>query len=516
MDKNYMKRKFKKESCLLLLASLILSSFITLLTPSEAFASDPLTNHYTNWPQMTDISEDSAVLMDADSGAVLYSLDRDIKRFPASITKIMTCLLTLENADMTDTVTMTETGMEAAYGGSSNIQPVLGEQFTVEQCLYMLMLKSANDIAAQLAEYVGGSVDGFVGMMNARAAKLGCTGTHFHNPNGLPDEEHYTTAYDMALIMQECLKNASFRKIISTVTYTVPATNKTASARTYQNHCKLIVSGDTESYYPYCIGGKTGYTDAALRTLVGAAEKDGMTLIAVTMHGPTNQDFKDMAALFNYGFSNFTTEAAAPDADGKSASGSITLPRGFSLSNLTKEVTSGTDGKTVTTYSYEKNFMGKTVTEAGTVSAASPASVATVPQAGVSPAKIIFILAGAAVLFALVFYIYLRIQAEKKRRKRMEMLRRRRKMRAEREKSGENASGGSQTVQKKYIRPNRNPEDILYPRYRTADRTSGQAVRKENQQNKNVRAPHPESVSTDGTSPVNSAQAPSRHTGDPV
>lgn len=320
---------------------------------------DPLTNHLTNWPQMTEINEDSAVLMDADTGAILYSLDRDVQRIPASITKIMTCLLVLENTQMDEVVTMTEAGMAEAYGGSSNISPVLGEQFTVEQCLYMLMLKSANDIAAQLAEYVGGSVEAFVQMMNDRCAQIGTTGTHFNNPNGLPGDNHYTTAMDMALIMQECLRNETFRQIISTPVYTVPPTNMTETERTYENHCKLIIESDTDHYYPYCIGGKTGYTDLAWRTLVTAAEKDGRTLICVTLHGPDNSDFTDHKNLLEYGFNSFYNYDFGSEAGEEwDLTGGVTIPIGFDLSGLTKEEKTLDDGSIRTVYTYENNPVG--------------------------------------------------------------------------------------------------------------------------------------------------------------
>ena len=264
----------------------------------------PTTNELPAWPQMDDITENACVLMDADNGGIMAWLNGNEQRVPASTTKIMTCLLTLENAEMDEIVTMTEAGIEYTVNGSSNAATSLGEQFTVKDCLYMLMLKSANDIAAQLAEHVGGTVDDFVAMMNERAAGLGCKNTHFHNPNGMPDDEHWTTAYDLALIMQECLKNETFREIISTRIWHVPPTNMMSEERIYQNHCALILE-DSEYYYPDCIGGKTGYTDLAWRTLVCAAERDGRTLICVVMHGYEKSDFRDAKKLFEYGFNNF-------------------------------------------------------------------------------------------------------------------------------------------------------------------------------------------------------------------
>lgn len=378
----------------------------------EVMASDPITNHLTGWPSMTDINESSAVLMDADTGAVLYSLNRGEQRYPASITKIMTCLLAIEKGDLGETVTMTEAGLKEAYLGSSNIVPVLGEEFTLEQCLYMLMLKSANDIATELAVHFGGSVEGFTDMMNARAAEMGCTGTHFNNANGLPDTNHYTTAYDMGLIMMNCIRNETFRKILGTSVYTVPPTNKTATERIYQNHCKLIIEG-TEFYYENCLGGKTGYTDSAWRTLVSAAEKDGMTLVCVTMHGPDTTDFKDHKALFEYGFNNFSHVSVGGDSGGASA-GQVTLPSSVSASSLAySDVTEGAE--TVRYYTYEDNPVGRatvqaeaatgTETDRGDVSAPAGAGTqgeetAAGAEQGTGSGK-----TGRTILFALIFSV---------------------------------------------------------------------------------------------------------------
>ena len=315
--------------------ALLTAIIMIVSTPLTALASDPLTNHIEGWPQMEDINELTAVVIDADNGAILYSLDRDVQRHPASITKIMTCLLTLENASMDEEVTIGQEALDVAIAGNANIAPVLGEVFTVEQCLYMLMLKSANDIAVELAVHVAGSVDAFCEMMNERAAAVGCTNTYFANPNGLPNEKHHTSAYDMALIMRECLKNETFRKIIATWSYTVPATNKTAEPRTYENHNRLIDT-TSEYYYSSCIGGKTGYTDLAMRTLVCAAERDGRTLIAVTMGGADRSDFVDIAKLFEYGFNNFSTTETT---DSSGMTGSYTLPNGLPPTLTTAEST---------------------------------------------------------------------------------------------------------------------------------------------------------------------------------
>ena len=363
-----------------LAAGLMIGLLMIGLLPVTALASDPLTNHIDGWPQMEDINELTAVVIDADNGGILYSLDRDTPRHPASVTKIMTCLLVLEKTSMTDQVTMGQEALDVAIAGNSNINPILGETFSVEDCLYMLMLKSANDVAVQLAVQVAGSVDSFCAMMNERAAAIGCTGTHFVNPNGLPDPNHVTTAYDIALIMRECLKNPTFRKIIATKSYTVPATNMTAEPRYYENHNRLI--DDTgEYYYPYCIGGKTGYTDAAMRTLVAAAEKDGRTLIAVTMGGADRSDFTDMVKLFEYGFNNFSVTRTSDDSG---RTGSYTLPASLPPNLTTEEGVADAQGRPVLNYIYDgKIKVGelRSKEEAGTTHVADYSAAPAAPAA---------------------------------------------------------------------------------------------------------------------------------------
>jgi len=403
------------------------------LGAQDVLASDPLSNHMTNWPQMTDISCGSAAVMDASDGAILYSLDREVKRYPASITKILTCLLVIENCKMTDTVTIGQDAMDVAIAGNSNIVPVLGEQFTVEQCLYMLMLKSANDIAVSLADTVSGDTASFAELMNKRAAEMGCTGTHFTNPNGLPDENHYTTAGDMALIMSNCIQNETFRKIVSTTVYTVPATNKTATERTYQNHNKLIIK-DSGFYYQYCIGGKTGYTNDALRTLVAAAEKDGKTLTAVTMYAPTNQDFTDIVSLLEYGFSNFSEQNVTVSVNGTETSGTVTLPSGITSDQLTAEKGTDGSGNTIYRYYYEKLPVGTGTevkkAEPTSVPAASAADSANSSSSGtsgksgkgISALRIILIILAVIVgaVLALMIFVLIRnarIRAARRRRR---------------------------------------------------------------------------------------------------
>ena len=303
-------------------AAAILTISTTMTVPSVAavnnanqFSVD--TNSWTGWPQAPDILCSTGILMDADTGQILFNKGMDDQRFPASITKIMTALLAIEDSTPDQQVTFTATGMADAYSGVSNINPQLGESFTMEQCLYMMMLKSANDVATQVAETIAGSVPAFVDKMNQKAQQLGCTNTHFNNANGLPDVNHYTSARDMALITREAFKNETFRKIVSTQRYEVPATAM-SGPRVYDNHHQMLLSG-TRWTYEGCLGGKTGYTDSAQSTLATYSEKNGMNLIAVVLHGPGDDAvYMDTISLMDYGFENFKPkDSGLVTADGK-------------------------------------------------------------------------------------------------------------------------------------------------------------------------------------------------------
>ena len=336
---------------IVMIPSLLMGS-ISCAADDADLADVPLSNLMEGWPQMSQISEASGIVMDADNGAVLYSLNRDTIRYPASITKILTALLVIENCPLDGIVTMTDAGIQMVIGGSANAKTVLGEEFTVEQCLYMMLLKSANDIANQLAEYCGGSLSHFAEMMNEKAASLGCENTHFTNPSGMPDSDHYTTAEDMARIMRACLENETFLRISRAEGVTIPPTNKTAESREYTNHNQLIIKGG-EYYYEPCISGKTGYTDSAWRTYIGAAEKDGRKLIVCLMRGPDKSDFVDAANLFEYGFNEFD-KLEVPG-------GSVTLPKGFTLDDTTMETQTLSDGSVLISYYYDKLPVGSAV-----------------------------------------------------------------------------------------------------------------------------------------------------------
>lgn len=249
------------------------------------------------------IQSEGAVVIDAATGTVLYGKNQNTRYYPASITKLMTALLVLENCQLGDTVTFSRTATENLESGAVSLKLTEGDKLTVEQCLYGLLLKSANDVANGLAEKVSGSVSGFAGLMNQKAAALGCTGTHFVNPNGLNDSNHYTTPYDMALIARAAFQNDTLRKIDTTLSYKFPAT-KNAGERTITMGHKMMYSTDSR-YYPGIIGGKTGYTSKAGNTLVTGAEKNGVRLIAVVMKSKSTH-YADTKALLDYGFAKST------------------------------------------------------------------------------------------------------------------------------------------------------------------------------------------------------------------
>lgn len=247
------------------------------------------------------VSADSAVLMDADTGEILYSKNIDDAYPPASTTKIMTALLTLEKCKLDDVVTV---GKNPPLADGSKIYIYEGEQLTVKQLLYGMLLPSANDCAEALAEHIGGSMDGFAKLMNERAKELGCKNTNFVNPSGLYNENHKTSARDLALIMSELSKHPEYKEIATTLAYKIAPTNKSTLERPLWNENKLIqqYSG---YYYPYCIGGKTGYTIQSQHSYVSVSVKDGRRLVVALVHDSQKTFFRDAINLFNYGYNGF-------------------------------------------------------------------------------------------------------------------------------------------------------------------------------------------------------------------
>ena len=254
----------------------------------------------------------AAILMDADTGAILYAKNAYDTMYPASITKIMTALVTIENCSQEDIVTYTADCINQLPYDASRYGVVAGEQVTIKDSLYMLLLRSANEVAIGLANHVAGNEAAFGELMTARAKEAGALNTNFTNASGLHQDTHYTTAYDMAMIAKDAIKNTTFAQVWGSPSYIISPTNKVARENKIWHTHQMIVN-TRAAYYSYAKAGKTGYTDAAGRTLVTYASKNGMNLICVVMKSTTASVCKDTRALFEYGFDNFKKVNAEND-----------------------------------------------------------------------------------------------------------------------------------------------------------------------------------------------------------
>lgn len=255
----------------------------------------------------------TSILIDVKTGTILSENKANQKMYPASLTKIMTAILVIEVGNLSDVITIDDDTPHEIEG--SHIALEEGEILTLKDLLYAVMLPSANDAALALAKHYGGSEEKFVKIMNDRAKELGAYNTHFVNPHGLHDPDHYTTAADLALIARYAMENETFREIVKTASYQIPPTNKKDETRYLHNYNRLIynpsynqiyVDGEyIAPTYEYATGIKTGYTPEAGNTLVASASKDGTDLIAVIMNGISLEMYQDAHNLFNYGFREF-------------------------------------------------------------------------------------------------------------------------------------------------------------------------------------------------------------------
>ncbi len=445
-----------------------------LAADTESDAAATQAEDSSLWPAGPEVLAESAVLMDAATGDILYQKNMDQQMYPASITKIMTCLLALENSSLDDTVVFSYDAVYKNETDSSHIARDVDEEMSMEDTLYAVMLESANECAYAVAEHVGdGDYQTFIDMMNERAVELGCTNTHFTNANGLPDEEHVTTAHDMALIAREAIKNDTFREIIGTTLYVIPPTNKHDEETYLNNHNRMInnYKGD-EHLYEYCIGGKTGYTQAAGNTLVTYAEKGDQLLICVVLQ--TSAAYDDSIALFEYGFNDFQSlniaknETRFGDASGTGdgimtfdgvevyaeldPEAEVVLPDGVSLSAATAELSTDTASGDVLgtlTYTYGGRTVGSAdilstiaeaqtltpeeeseVTEADTVANNSASSVRTSGERRMGRGARIALIVIIIVVVILIFFLIATRRARRRRRRK-------------KQKAGSHASKGS-------------------------------------------------------------------------
>ncbi len=333
------------------------------------------------WPSEVSVTSPSAIVMEMNTGTVLYDKNSNEQLYPASITKIMTTMLALEHADLNEVVTFSDEAIDNTEG--SGIARDYGEQMSMEECLYAVMLESANECAYAVAEHVAGTMEAFVDMMNAKAKELGCENTHFMNPHGLHDDNHYTSSYDMALIAKAAYENETFRIITGTKARMIPPTNKHEEETPLQNHNKLLHRYQSGNYvYEYCTGGKTGYTTMANSTLVTFAEKDGMALVCVVMNTDRVSEWTDSRTLFDYCFDNFqmmniseyeSNYNVQDEVNEKSISGSqpfveidkdacIIMPKTAEFTDATSEVALNKDVSKIAgsiSYTYADRIVGK-------------------------------------------------------------------------------------------------------------------------------------------------------------
>lgn len=270
-----------------------------------------LCTYGVSYGENLDLSGEAAILIDYDTKAILYEKNINQQLYPASTTKMITAILAIERGNLDDIITVDQEVVDLTKGSHIALEP--GEELTLKELLYALLIPSANDAALAIGKYISGSVDGFVQLMNEKAKEIGATNTNFSNPNGLHVDTHVSTAHDLAMIAQYAMHNETFRHYVNTVTYTIEPTNKKTEPRYLKNTNKLLFSNEKidldgkaiPAKYEYASGVKTGYTSQAQNCLVSFAEKDGQRLIAVVMKSNGNYVYSDSHKLLNFGFENY-------------------------------------------------------------------------------------------------------------------------------------------------------------------------------------------------------------------
>lgn len=449
-------------------AAAVLAVSMTVLLAADVHADDtmtyeealqaaydivPDTNNIRGWPQGPHVYGNSAVVVDMDSGAVLYGKKADERHYPASITKLMTALVALENSEPDDEVLFSQDSVSFLEYGDASIGMTPGEILSMNDAMYGMLLASANEVSYAIAESVGklmgGDYNTFLQAMNDRAEELGCTDSHWMNANGLHNDQHYTTAHDMARIASAVYQFEEFRTVTQTLNYTIGPTNLVGESRTFQQNHKMLWPGNP-NYYEYCTGGKTGYTDQSRTTLVTMADNGNMRLVAVLLQDDGDV-YADTRAMFDYVYSNFSKVQlkGQPKAEGISSyeddAAYVVLPAGIDFSSLDSEITI-TDKKEGTgkiTYFYEGQDVGSAdvvltpeyvkeqtgyditprITEKGSALAGGSEGGTGLPL----PVKILIGTGAAAAVLFLAFCAWVRYLYIKKKKRRMAMARRRRR-----------------------------------------------------------------------------------------
>lgn len=286
--------------------SIILSVVLTVNMGASLINTNTTVKADTSnaWPSGPGVYAETAVLIEASTGTILYDKKCHKKMYPASITKIMTALLAIENCKLDEEVIFSEAAIGSLSYDDANYACQIGEKISVKDCLYILMLHSANEVAWALGEHIAGSSKEFAKMMTERAKEAGATDTNFANASGLHDTNHYVTAYDMAMITRAAAKYEVFNDIVNTTSYTVKKTNKRDEPPQVNQRHQMVWPASAY-HYDGIIGGKTGFTDQSGTTLVTYAKRNGMTLISVVLNSNAANVYTDTAALLDYGFNNF-------------------------------------------------------------------------------------------------------------------------------------------------------------------------------------------------------------------
>ncbi len=333
----------------------------------DTYRQDVQTNQPEEWPQGPGIYGDAGIVMDAETGAILYGKNIDQQQYPASITKLLTALLAFEYCDMTEDVVITAESLACLGDGYASIGLKEGNVISMEQALYAMLLASSNEVAYAVGETVaktqGEDYQWFIDEMNRKTEELGGTNSNFVNTNGVQDENHYTCARDMALVAKELFNYPEFFTICQTTNYTIPA-SATTEEHTFQQRHEMLVPGYSD-YYEYAVGGKTGYTTEANNTLVTMADNGEMKLVCVTLKVFPGYVYSDTRALLEYGFNNF--QHAAIDTNGNEEiekildTANVTIPIGFELSGLDYSLEQVTGGSSISflNYAYEENLVGR-------------------------------------------------------------------------------------------------------------------------------------------------------------
>lgn len=298
---------------------LVFIYMITVLCNFTCATEDNTEIQQNENPEEMVIYSESAILMESTTGKVLYDKNMNERKYPASTTKILTAIIALEKCDLNETAVASANAVNTIKSGYTKANIQVGETFTIEQLLNVMMVQSANEAATIIAEHISGSVEEFSKLMNKKAQEIGCKNSNFLNANGVHDDNHYSTAYDLALIARYCMKNDKFRTLANMMECSLPRTEfwqdeqvEENGERIFKNTNKLLLS-DNKYYYPYAIGIKTGFTTPAKNCLISASNKNGFETIAVVLHAESTEEgesarYSDTIKLFEYGYNNYKLE----------------------------------------------------------------------------------------------------------------------------------------------------------------------------------------------------------------